>query len=485
MCIRPGHAILTLCPILSCGRVPAGFDDHSRSTSQAIISPAPGPAVPLVPDSVTAVNVSETVQLAGEIRPAPGRKVTPEEVRELLRERQILGAVGRHEADTLTQAAGIDESELAVLVTLAATSDEKVLVLDTDGAARPGPELADLCGDLAEILQADVDIAGEFHSGYPDEDDPEDQLDESDEDDGGLVFVDMPERTDPAPVMVCRLPSEMWPALARDAGSPLSAVDVDGWTLIQFEDTDADTGEHAFLRSEGPVAELSSIDGERYLNVLAKRGLLMSGATLTRLAPMRPSYDIDELGSDDPAVTQLLATLANPHLEADSQMRMLLAEERFAQVDAAQLAATLQLPDDAHWFCRVLEVLGLPVIAAEVFEGAALPEGAERVEPGSFMATLKTALRNYEHAGQDEVSRRGPLGRLYAASVRRPVLALLTIIPEVLVGLALLYWTSTADDRPWWLFVLAGVGVLVLLDALIDLVLMIRRMRRGAGVARN
>lgn len=168
-----------------------------------------------------------------------------------------------------------------------------------------------------------------------------------------------------------------------------------------------------------------------------------------------------------------MVALHDPQLSSNSEMR-LLAEEGWGSGDLDLLAVSeaLQSPHDDAWSTRVLESLGLPTVAADVAEGRCEVPG-----DGTALDTWHS-VRALEQAADHHPRSASLASRLYGTSTRHPLMALSTIVPEILVGVALIITVLTADTHPWWhwLVVLFALGCLV--DAVVDSSMMIARLRR-------
>ncbi|MBP1325023.1 hypothetical protein JOF28_000255 [Leucobacter exalbidus] len=440
------------------------------------------------------------VRLTGELHPNPGYPLTVDTVTAHLRSRRLLAAVGQYDLSALARAAGVTEADRSVIIALAATEDERVFVLE-NGKAQQGLSVAELCAELAAATRANVEISGEYvdaneteiedtfeRGDGADESHSGDRADDDAHGDSGPIVVELPDADDPAPVLIFRGKADLLPMLAKDAESPLETITHGDWTIVGFEDAAADPGRHGWTRSETPVIELSAIGEDRYLTILTSRGALIQGCTLTWQTPTTPVLGDEEtfeaITGDHPGLAAVLASLANPHLDPESEMTRLLSDPAFAHIDAHQLATALQLPPDEHWFTRVLTVLELPALAAAVFEAGGFATDGEdsarvtRVEPGGFWASMRAVLQVHDTASPSEIERKGIFGRIYAATVRQPARMLFSIVPELALGSAALAWVATSDHRPWWLIAVGFAGGLAILDAVVDIALMIRRITR-------
>ncbi|GAA3896835.1 hypothetical protein [Microbacterium invictum] len=415
----------------------------------------------------------------GEVRPSAAHDCSPEKVAALLRARNLLASVGRDALDSLGAAAGLTIEQLPVQLCLAVTGDQRVLVSTADGPA-PGPALADVVVELARATGCEADIAGEYASGDDDAGDeaaPDDTLGDDDSE-AGLHWVDVTDDQTLTDVVICRAGTDALPLLARDVSSPLRAARVGEYLIVQFTAENSDQHEHGWMAGEGPVIALSGFGGDRYVSVLVGRGVLPGQATLARTATLTPVFAPGEVAS---ATVPILEMLGDPHRQPDSQLSALRAEAPFAHVDAQAVSGALQSDDDAQWFARVLTAIGLPddvaALAADVAEGGALPDAIE-VEPLGLWAAIRDSLRRFDQDALDQTRRRGPLRRLHALSIRKPLAVLATVIPELAVGIPVLAWVWSSAPRPWWVIAAGVVAVLLIVDAVADLVLMTVRLRR-------
>lgn len=407
----------------------------------------------------------------GDVRPTGDRGCTPEQVATLLRDRGLIGAVGRAPQDALSTAAGITEDRLPVQLCLAVTADRRVLTSAAAGPV-PGPTLADVVETLAGATGCDVDIAEEFAAGVvepgPDDEDP-----------AGIEWVDMPDDTLPD-VVICRSPLDVLPLLARDVSAPLRATRIGEHLVVQFG-PGAQLHEHGWLAAEGPVIALSGFGGDRYVSVLVGRGTLPGQATLARAVELTPVFAPDEAA---PATAPIIDLLGAPHRQPDSQLSLLRAEAPFAHLDPHAVSAALQ-SEAPGWYARVLMAIGMPAevaaVAAAAIEDGTLPDDAIEIEPLGFWAALRETVRRFDQDALDDTRRRGPLRRLHARGLRKPLALLATIIPELAIGVPALVWVWTADPRPWWMVVIGVVAALLIVDAVVDIVVMIRRLTRRAA----
>lgn len=187
--------------------------------------------------------------------------------------------------------------------------------------------------------------------------------------------------------------------------------------------------------------------------------------------------DLAFIGDEPAGYAEALAALRNPQLSASSELAALADEPFFDRVDPVAVAAALQAPITEDWSAGVLAALGLPTLAAEVSEGRAQVPGTEP-NPAENVPSLLRSLRDLDQAAERDSGAANLVYRLYGTSTRHPLLALTTIIPEILVGVALLVTLLTADDHPWWHWLVGIFAVACLVDAVIDSVMMSVRLRR-------
>ena len=319
----------------------------------------------------------------GNVHPLGGATIDPEALVGAMRAAGLLGAVAEG-----SPGAGASV-EVLVLV------DEAQRVWQRGpGGPTPGPSEVAAAELLAAATGWAVDL-GEASVG------PEGSvLDEQ----GFWVLPDRPVPappatpvTDPPDVLVCRADPERLGVLARASSSELDVTVVDGWSVVRFCRPDARLHAHQFAADEVPALALSRVGGVRYASVLTGRGWL-PGFSLSRQPVLLPSWGPDDLHGVDPdlaaTLTEVAAWCANQHLEVASEASLLVAEPGFTHVAVAELAAALAEPVPERWSTRVLEVLGLPVLAADVHEGRADLPGARRVQPSGRWAAVRHTIGN-------------------------------------------------------------------------------------------
>lgn len=278
-------------------------------------------------------------------------------------------------------------------------------------------------------------------------------------------------------VLLGRLDHEMLPLLAHHVGSPLRWDHLeDGFVLVRFEERGAQLQEEAFLSDELPVVALTTVGGQRYCSVLVQSGLL-PGQTLTRQEPWVPTY-----GSEvaHPELRAALPALDELHLTPEEAVTALVDSPHLPGCDEGALRAALVSPADDEWSGRVLSALGLPTLAAEVHEGRS-PFAGTYVAPQKALPTVAAAVRGAIPRTADEMRKHGRAGHLVAASLTRPTLALVWILPQLLLALALTLWVTGADPRAWWHWCLALVALAAWFGAITDTVTMVRALLGREG----
>lgn len=272
----------------------------------------------------------------------------------------------------------------------------------------------------------------------------------------------------PGDVLISQIVDSSLPMLAHHAEAGLERAWLDGWNVVRFDRACVDLTDAGWLPHEVPAALLINDGHSRYVELLTRWGTF-PGEMLTRLLDLTATFTADEV--DHP----LVAGLANLHLLPDSDLRRVLASPAFRHLDAHRVAAALQSPDDAGWSARVLAALSLPTAAADVHEGRTALPAPLRVEPRTGLHTLIDTVVGYHDAGEEEVSRRTPLGKAYAWVHHRPTVAAAVYSAEAAAA-ALLVAHSTRSDVRRGVRVGARVAAAALLvDASLALVLRSRR----------
>lgn len=241
------------------------------------------------------------------------------------------------------------------------------------------------------------------------------------------------------------------------------------WSLQRFETTEP-TGEWATSPAELPVIELNRIDSGAWIEVTAGTGGPIPFWTDAE-RDTRPVLDIEAIRVPETAEI----------------CRRLLAEGDGSRDELLEIAASVKLDVDAAHRALMPEALG-GVVGAEARQRAFL--AAFGVAPGLIDAAfddvigraerrflpvgLWTALRETAIAGVGELTplpRRGrPLARIGEAIRRRPAVGLVLSLAEFSAGAWL---TSRVRSRG------RSFGVLLVIDASIDIAIWITRIRRG------
>lgn len=373
--------------------------------------------------------------LLGWIHPADGEAVDPAAVLAHLRRQGVVGSVQ-------SGAIGVDEPcTIVVLV----DDVERVQVV-RDGKVGAGAPLTSFAPALARDLEVEVLLGDELYG----------EVDAAGDD------------TEEVPdVALCRTVASSLPLLAHDLGA-LDASTVEGWTLVRFEEEWVDLDEHGWLGSDLPLLVLRRNGRSREIQVVT-RWHEPSGHALTREPDLMPAFTEME----GPA----MAVLTNPHLGADSDLRAVLAHQRFRHLDLLEVATVLQSPMDEWWSGRVLTALGLPVVAADVHEGRAeLPDPTHVGTTSLGRSLVDTVLRYYD-APAEEVERRTAYGRLYDKVQRHPVAAGTVLTTEAVASGAMLAAAVRPGRGAAARTALLSAGVVGLLDATMGAVLAARRFR--------
>ena len=387
----------------------------------------------------------------GWLHPREGERVHTDEVLLHLRGEGILGAVP-------VEAPDVDD--LADVVLLLDERDHVLLLMGDEVVAGPaledfGPGFVDALGVSLEIGEHFFDDGSEpeFEGEGPG-DDEEFSPDLFETYDAGEEYPD---------VLVSKVVASTWPMLAYSVGSGFNAGHVDGWTVALLDEHGVDVSTYAWMPGELPGIQLTRVGDERYVQVVhsATDDVLI---LLSRYADLEATFDVDGFEA-----------LTNPHLAPDSEMRRLLATKRFRDVDADRLATALQSTMGEDWSTRVLAALRVPTIAADIMEGRAAVPDADRVEAGPLHRSVVDMLDRYYDAPDEEVTRRGPYGRAFAALTQTPTRAAVTVAVEAVVGTALV--TASRNKRKGVRGLLASAGVFLLTDAAGHAVLAPRKFR--------
>jgi len=406
-----------------------------------------------------------TVALTGWLLPAPGERVDPVEARDDLRALGLLGTV---------ESGPLDQDEPCMVVLLG-TEDEQVLTLRR-GAVVPGRQLGDLGPELARMLGGTLEIEEhEFtpHAG------PELALaSDADPDAGGCCGggccggdaaedEETGEFSGHRDVLAFRGGSELWPLLARSVGSPMSAHAVRGWSVISTEETYADLSDHVWMGSELPLVHLFRLGDDRFVEVRTDPAVLGEDHLLAPLPALLPTFDTTEV--DDPRV----AWLTSPHLLPGSAARAVVASRAFAHVRLEELVEALDQPCDDQWSARVLALLGVPAVVADLHEGRVEDTAGTWVEPAGLLRATWDMARFYEDAPAEEVLRRGPLGRFYGLTRQRPDIAVGWLLTKSAVAAGLLALGRRRDSRALRVLGWSSVG-----EAALDAALVTRQVLR-------
>lgn len=400
----------------------------------------------------------------GWLHPRAGESVDTHRTLTVLRERGVLAGIQEAEA-------GVDDlCDLTLLV-----DDEGRLLVQTTAGVVGGPLLHDYAPELAEALGAAIEIDGEFHDVDPlstdvgapgggEGRDSGDMLPVDDESDFAEDFTrDFPdelfvigESGDGVPdVLLTHLVPSALPQLARAVGSGLVAGHVDGWTLVQFDEDGLPVAEHGWLPGDLPVVHLTRVGDDRYVQVITAFGLRAPHVLLARHGDQVTTYGPDEVDPD------LVDTLVDSHLAPASELHTLLESKHFAHVDARTLAEALQQPMDEQWVTGVLRALGLPTLAGDVLEGRAQVPSPTRVEHRSVLGSVGEMVLRYYDAPAEEVARRTPYGKAYAAVTATPRRVGATVAAESALAAWLLWRSRRLTGARRHALAAAAVGTLI------------------------
>ncbi|QEA28980.1 hypothetical protein FGL91_10670 [Microbacterium sp. CBA3102] len=379
--------------------------------------------------------------------------------------------------------AGVREAEdewddhSAALLAIPVTDDGHVLTLSEEDRIASTLSVA----DLREAFRSQGLTLWLEDGTDPDDDgidaedpeDPEDVGDEEDEDDLEDEELDSDTSTFTLPtVQVCAF-SHRGPAVARLLSSIRRMVvdhqESGEWSLQQFE-TSEPTGDWTTSRAELPVIELNRVDSDAWIEVTPPKGGPIP-FWIDAERGTRPVLDIEAIRIPETAEI----------------CRRLLAEGDGSRDELLELAAMVRLDVDAAHRALMPESLGGVVgtearqraflaafgIAPDLIDAAFGGQGAcpnRRFLPlGPWATVRETAI-----AGVGEFTaltrRDRPLARLGDAIRRRPVVGIALALAEFSAGM----WLTSRTRGGGRSF-----GVLLVVDALIDLAIWITRIRRG------
>lgn len=396
---------------------------------------------------------SDIAQLDGWFRPWPDRSVEPVDVAAALRAAGISGAVG----------AADSAGDLPVVL----------VAQGTHPAVVPGTErlLVDALTEVAEATSGAIMVTDEQMLVTPPsmEETWEAVLD-SDE-------APEPAVSNPPDVLLARLDPDLLPMLARDVGSPFEWERADGFLVVRFEEPSAALHEHGFTKAELPVVTLSLIGGRRWVNVLLARGVL-PGLILSCQEPWALTHAPETV--EDPALRTVLDELAERHATPEATIEALLGSPHLPDADETTLRAALAAPDDEQWSARVLTALGLPIHAADLHEGRTALSDPHRVEPQSLRTILRKAVGADRLTDEERWREHGLVGRLQLALIRFPVLTVVVVLLELALAGFIVEWLLSTDERPWWYWFGWVTVTALVVDAVADTVLLVRRRGRGS-----
>lgn len=264
---------------------------------------------------------------------------------------------------------------------------------------------------------------------------------------------------DQEPLLVSRATSETVAGMTQDRAVTVSSDEVDGWHVARFSREITEVG-HAWqpeelpavwVRTNGTVA-LQTEPGNQP-QVLLRR--LEAPVPVELTTDGSPEYDA------------AMAALRDPQSSSISEVWLVAQQPDFGHVESGPLAQALQSAPDVGWGARVLAELGLP--------------SATHHPDVNAPADMLHALRDLDRAADTDPGAERLVRRLYGTSTRHPLWALSTIVPEILVGVALLVVLIGADERPWWHWLVGLFAVACLVDAAIDSTMMVARLRRHRG----
>lgn len=390
----------------------------------------------------------------GWLHPDVEGRIDPEAVLRHLREQRVLGAVQSNDPGV----------EGLCSIVLLLDDVERVQVV-RDGKVAAGAPLTSFGPQLAEALALDLEIAGHYF---------EDPAREFDEEETPEVFdleaLIGEQETDPAPdVLVSRTVESSLPALAHSLKSSLSAGHEDGWSVIHLDEAWVDLSEHGWMPGDLPAVRLSRVDDTRHIQVLTAWNDPV-GLFLTRRPDLTATFTAAEVEHAD------LDELTNPHLSPDSDTLALLETRQFRHLDTTALTDALQSPMDADWAGRVLTVMGLPTLAADLLEGRRELIAPVRVEHSTGWRALLDTVVRYVDAPPSEVERRTPIGKFYAKVYGSTPLGVATAAAETAAAAALLARARrSGTDRGARRSLVAGSGLL-LVDAVCGLAIIGRRI---------
>lgn len=397
----------------------------------------------------TAVPASDvTVALVGgRVRPGPGRPLQPEDVRRCLREAGVLAVVGVRPSlgPESAGALGTEPVELAVATDAAG----RAYVL-RGGVVEVGPDLADVAARLQVATGGAVELEESAVAQEPD---------------GG------------ATTLVSRTPLAYLPEAARRMRAPVRAAQVGGWTVAELG-AGGDPWRYGWTAAEFPVAHLHRDDGARRLTLVTARGRARQAILWSAPRPV-PTFAPAEVGDASRGVFE---RLMEPERSTEEMLRRLLSAPRLADVEGPRLREALATSDDGGWYGRVLDALGMPVLAGDVAEGRADLSAVLTVEPASLWSTLVQVWDLTVDAAVQQGRRARGLQWWHRTLVRHPPVVLLTVALQVAFVVLGTAWVA---QHPGGAFpvVIAVVCVLMAVDAVVDVATAVRARRRWRGRA--
>lgn len=377
---------------------------------------------------------------------------------------------------------GFDGEATVVLIPVTESGD--VVALDGEGLLR-----FDLSAAALGALFGAEGLT--LHLGYADDDlddvdaeleeeygDAFEQLDEPTDEPDGLAGFGMPADADeldedlfaPEPVRVAEFSRRsVWAARVT---AQLLDTDVDyledgTWSVYRYR-TDRAHGAISGGRADGPIVEVSIPQhGDAWVEVTSPRGATaMFWPNAERLT--RPVLDIETIAVPETAeLYRRMLLEADGTVEELAQLGMAGAVDADAVRRACMPEAVGGIVGDAARLRAFVEAFGVPGSLAA--EGLAHTSTGRRFAPRGWMAMIGSVLLGGIAEVTPLTRRDGAASRLSRLLRKRPMLQAALSAGELSAGVALRRSRSGLGR---------GLGVLLMIDAIADLVILVVRMRR-------
>lgn len=237
------------------------------------------------------------------------------------------------------------------------------------------------------------------------------------------------------------------------------------WRLAQAYDW----YEAGFLKSDLPAFVF------QHDMVMVQYGAVTEPLLLAPMGEVQLSMPVDDASS---AVAAMLQEIASYHTRPGGEIDTLVRRGIVKKDDADALLTILTAPHrGAALYVRLGELLGLPSPIIRHIKAGTMPKGTQVAKPSSMLRILGSVIKRYNYEADPDA---GSFQRFAVWLNARPVLAWLWTIAELALGLLLLYlfMIAPAENRPWWHIVLGVTGIGFVLEAVIDTLMRIYRLRR-------